>query len=162
MSEKLKTVVVYSEERFRKECRHLIGKIEFARVVLEVNSGNSPLAQTSVEEIQSHNPQLFIVEFPKDRQETLGILTTLHESYPLIPIVGAGERFDSEFLIETMRLGLTELLPKPLVSDKLSDVFERVRRQCQIAEDERDSGTVISFSARREEAALRPSQRTSR
>ena len=118
MNEKLKTVVVYCEERFRKECRHLVGKVEFARIVLEVPNGSSRFTRETIEELHSHEPQLFVIEFPRDRQVTVDLLSCLNEFYPQVPIIGAGDRLDSQFLIEAMRLGLSEILSKPLVSDE--------------------------------------------
>jgi pilus assembly protein CpaE len=145
MNEKIKTVVVYCEEPFRKECRHLVGKVEFARIVLEVSCRSSDSIKEAVEEMQSHDPQLFVVEFPKDRQVTLDILSSLNECYPQVPIIGAGDRIDSQFLIDAMRLGLNEVLSKPIVSDRVCEAFERIRRQVHVTEEEKDAGTVISF-----------------
>lgn len=145
MNGKLKTIVIFCEERFRKECRHLIGKVEVARIVLEVATGSSPFTRETLEEIHPHDPQLFVVEFPKDQQATLALLSSLNEFYPQVPIIGAGDRFDSQFLIETMRLGLTEILPKPLVSDKVIEAFHRIHRQVHKIEEEKEAGSIISF-----------------
>ncbi len=145
MNGKLKTIVIFSEERFRKECRHLIGKVEVARIVLEVANGNSLFTREILEEMHPHDPHLFVVEFPKDQQATLALLSSLNEFYPQVPIIGAGNRFDSQFLIDTMRLGLTEILPKPLVSDKVSEALRRIHRKVHETKGEKELGTIISF-----------------
>ncbi|HKZ42756.1 MAG TPA: AAA family ATPase, partial [Candidatus Hodarchaeales archaeon] len=102
------------------------------------------IAETA-DEIRSHSPEIFVVEFPKNRQLAMELLSGLSQFFPCVPIIGAGDPFDSQFLIDAMRLGLKEVLPNPLVSERVSEAFARIRRILFDAEEEKEPAKIISF-----------------
>ena len=57
--EKIRTIVILSEERFRKEYRHLLGKLDFARIELELSNSQNSFGDEAIEEISNIEPELF-------------------------------------------------------------------------------------------------------
>src|SRR5262245_18759699 len=114
MKEKLKTLVVFDDERFRKECRHQLGKLEDAKIVQEISYPTSEVNPETWDEILTLDPQVLIVELSRGADEFLTMLQLVRENLSGIPVLLVGESFGSEFLIEAMRLGVKEVVPKPL------------------------------------------------
>ena len=62
MTDGLKTVVMLSDERLKKEYRHVLGKVDEARIELEIlNLGNS-LSEEWVEDVSRVQARLFLVD----------------------------------------------------------------------------------------------------
>ena len=74
MADKLKTIVIFSEERLRKEYRHILGKIEFAKIEQEVLQNELVLTEQTLEELASLSPHVFVVDLPKTTAESMELL----------------------------------------------------------------------------------------
>ncbi|MCI0626333.1 MAG: AAA family ATPase [Acidobacteria bacterium] len=144
-TEKLRTLVIYWEDRFRKECRHHVGKIDSARIVLEVLGASEGFSNETWEEMASIDPHVLLVEFSKDPQSSLQLLKDLQQNFPGVPILTAGESFDSGFLIEALRLGVKEILSRPLTAEAVHQAFVRVQRQIGPSAQAKEPATIFSF-----------------
>jgi pilus assembly protein CpaE len=143
--EKIRTVVILSEERFRKDYRHLLGKLEFARIELELLNSQGGLEDELLEEIANFDPELFLVDLPRERSDALGILDQLHRQFLNIPKLAAGDSYDSLFLIEMMRLGVKEFLPRPVSWERLREAFLSVYRSIYSQAREKHPATILAF-----------------
>ena len=56
MTQKLRTLVIYWEDRFRKESRHQVEKVDSAKVILEIPVSVGGLSTETWEEIAVVNP----------------------------------------------------------------------------------------------------------
>ncbi|PYV86359.1 MAG: hypothetical protein DMG05_19890, partial [Acidobacteria bacterium] len=71
MTDGLKTVVMLSDERLKKEYRHVLGKVDEARIELEIlNLGNS-LSEEWVEDVSRVQARLFLVDLPREPENGL-------------------------------------------------------------------------------------------
>ncbi len=143
--EKIRTIVILSEERFRKEYRHLLSRLDFARIELELLNSKDGFGDEVIEEISNFDPQLFVIDLPQERCDGLGTLNQLHDNFPDIPILAVGDSYDSVFLIEIMRLGVKEFLPRPITGDRLREACHRIYRSIYLQAGNRQPGSVLSF-----------------
>src|SRR2546428_13490220 len=105
MSDGLRTVVILSDERVKKEYRHVLGKVDEARIELEVfNSGNS-LSEEGGEDVSRGRAHLFLVDLPREPENGLGVMEQVHHQFPQLPILAAGDCYDSAFLNAALRAG---------------------------------------------------------
>lgn len=145
MTQKFRTLVVYWEDRFRKESRHQVGKVDSAKIILEIPLTVGGLSSETWEEMAVVNPQLVLLELSKDPKSNLKLLRELQQNFPGIPVLAAGELLDSVFLIEALRLGVKEVLPKPLTTDAVQQAFVRIQRQIGSAGQAKEPATIFSF-----------------
>src|SRR5262249_458881 len=144
--EKIRIIVVLSEERFRKEYRHLVGKLDFARIELELLFSENSFGDEVIEEISNIEPELFLVDVPKERSDGLRILSQLHRQFFNIPVLAVGDSYDSIILIEMMRLGVKEFLPRPVGAEQLKEACHRVYRSMRYSQvKEKHPATIFSF-----------------
>src|SRR5437870_12744771 len=81
MSDGLRTVVILSDERVKKDYRHVLGKVDEARIELEVlNSGNS-LSEEWVEDVSRVRAHLFLVDLPRAPENGLGVMEQLPHQF---------------------------------------------------------------------------------
>ena len=143
--EKIRTIVILSEERFRKEYRHLLGKLDFVRIELELLNSQDGFGVEAIEEITNFEPELFLVDLPKERSEGLRILSQLHRQFLNAPKLAAGDTYDSMFLIEMMRLGVKEFLPRPVSAERLKEACQRIYKSIYSQGKEKHPATILSF-----------------
>jgi pilus assembly protein CpaE len=145
MTHKFRTLVIYWEDRFRKESRHQLGRVDCAKIVLEIPVTLGGLSSESWDEIAAVNPQLVLLELSKDPKSSLKLLQELQQNFPGIPVVAALEVLDSAFLIEALRLGVKEVLTKPLTTEAVQQTFTRVQRQMGTDGQAKEPATIFSF-----------------
>jgi pilus assembly protein CpaE len=148
MNNKLRTIVIFSEERFRKEYRYILGKVGQARIEKEILNNQDDLTDEVLEEVAGIEPHLFIVDLPKERDKFISILTQLHYQFPSLPILAAGDCYDSAFLIEAMRLGVKEFLPKPLAVETIDQAYQRLSRLVYSQIEKAPAGIFSFFSSK--------------
>ena len=145
MTDGLKTVVMLSDERLKKEYRHVLGKVDEARIELEIlNLGNS-LSEEWVEDVSRVQARLFLVDLPREPENGLQIMEQLHQHFPHLPILAAGDLYDPAFLMEAMRLGVKEFLPKPLSAEKLRAAYQRLAKRVFDPGVEAPPAQIFSF-----------------
>jgi len=145
MTQKLRTLVIYREDRFRKESRHQVGKVECAKIVLELPVSHGGLSSETWEESALVSPQLVLLELSKDLTSNLKLLRELQQNFPGIPVLAAGEMLDSAFLIQALRLGVKEILPKPLTTETVHHAFVRIQSQLGSVGQTKEPATIFSF-----------------
>jgi pilus assembly protein CpaE len=123
MSVKLRTVVLFPEERFRKEYRNLLARVHEARIESEVLCTQPTLSNESLEEMINLDPEVLVVEVPSERRHALSLLSQLHQQFPQTPILMVSDFLDPEFLIEAIRSGVQDALVRPLFAERLQAVF---------------------------------------
>src|SRR5262245_31657628 len=145
MTQKLRTLVIYWEDRFRKESRHQVGKVDSCKIVLEIPVTAGGLNTEKWDEMAVVNTQLVQLEFIRDPKANLKLLQELQQNFPGTPVLAAGELLESGFLIEALRLGVKEVLPKPLTTEAVQLAFARVERQLGPTLQAKEPATIFSF-----------------
>lgn len=126
MENKVKTVILFQSEHLREEYKNLLGQVSTAQIELEIANSGSNLPTVVLEQISSIQPKVFIVDLLETSQDNLCLFRQLNEKFSQIPILALGPLQTPEFLIEALRLGVTEVLPKPVPVNKLSSAFQRI------------------------------------
>src|SRR4030095_3442428 len=122
----LRTLVIFCEDRFRKECRHQLGKVECAKIVQEIPFQQEDFSPATWQESAGLAPQVLFLELNRDAGVSLRLLKELHRNFPAVPILAVAESFDPNFLIEALRLGVKEILSRPLSFDALHQAYLRI------------------------------------
>jgi pilus assembly protein CpaE len=119
--------------------------LDFARIELELLFSQNDFGDEVIEEISSFEPELFLVDLPKERSDGLRILSQLHRQFLNVPMLAAGDSYDSMFLIEMMRLGVKEFLPRPIGAEPLKEACQRVYRSTYSQAKAKHPATILSF-----------------
>lgn len=126
MENKVKTVILFQSEHLREEYKNLLGQVSTAQIELEIANSGPSLPTVVLEQISSIQPKVFIIDLVETSQDNLRLFRQLNEKFSQIPILALGPLQTPEFLIEALRLGVTEVLPKPVSVNKLSSAFQRI------------------------------------
>ena len=145
MAARLKTIVLLQDERHRKEYRYILGRAEVAKIEQEILLSDSLLSQENLEEIGSAQPDVVLLDMLESREQGLRLLEQVHKHFASTPIVVVGSPIDPSFLIQSMKLGVEECLPKPLTQEELSEAFHRVHRKIYGDGVEKSLGAIFTF-----------------
>ena len=145
MVSKLKVLVLFHDERLRKEYRYVIGKIANARIEREILLSELTLRQETLEEVGATQPDVFLMDFPDNPTDALQQLAQLHNQYPYIPTIGVGKSKDPAFLIESMKHGVKEYLEKPLTLEQMSESIHRLYRKIYDELPGQTCGSILTF-----------------
>src|SRR6266480_1701591 len=141
----LKTVVILSDELVKKEYRHVLGKVDEARIELEVLNLGSSLSEEWLEDISRVRAHLFLVDLPREPENGIRIIEQVHQQFPQSPILAAGDSYDPAFLIAATRLGVKEFLHKPLSAEKLKEAYQRLEKLLCDPGVENPPGKIFCF-----------------
>ncbi|PYV42248.1 MAG: hypothetical protein DMG06_14600 [Acidobacteria bacterium] len=145
MIDALKTVVILSDERHKKEYRHVLGKVDEARIELEILNLENSLSDEWIDEVSHVQARLFLVDLPREPENALGIMEQIHQQFPQLPILAAGDSYNPAFLMAAMRLGVKEFLPKPLSAEKLKEAYQRLDKLIFDPGVENSPANIFSF-----------------
>jgi pilus assembly protein CpaE len=145
MTDPLKTVLILSEEHTRIEHRRLWGKVDCARIVLELLSLEDSLSDEAIEGIANVDPQILFVDLPMDREKGFSVLKQIHHEFPELPILASGDSSDPAFLLEAMRSGVKEFLPRRLHPEQLKQACQRIYKLRFHHKVARRSAKIFSF-----------------
>jgi pilus assembly protein CpaE len=126
MTDPLKTILILSEEHTRIEYRRIWGKVDCARIALELLSLEDSLSAEAVDGIAKVDPQILFIDLPKDQEKGLSLLRQTHQEFPQVPILALGDSYDAAFLLEAMRSGVKEVLPRRLHAEQLKQACQRI------------------------------------
>jgi pilus assembly protein CpaE len=114
--------------------------VEIAAPFIEI--GNQQLQQ--LREVQ---PQLVFVDLERDAEVGIKLAQFLAEQQPSRQFVAVGPVLAPELLMQAMRAGITEYLPKPVTAEALAPALARMQRKLGVAAGgpAREPGKVMSF-----------------
>ena len=145
MATRLKTIVLIQDERQRKEYRYILGRVEFARIEQEILCDGQLLNQENLEEIGSAQPDVVLLDMPEDPERGLHLLEQVHRHFSTTPILVVGGPTEPSSLIQAMKLGVKECLPKPLTHEELSEALYRLHQKVFCDAPEKASGSIFTF-----------------
>lgn len=140
----LRTVIIDSDPEARATLRRLLASMPSAAVVREF-----PGLSGGAREISPHHPDVLIVEVSTDKggDRTDGALRVVQElvrALPTTAIIATGASLSAEFVLQVLRAGAVEFLPRPVEQAHLLDALNKVSRFQRTAAPLRRSGRLIS------------------
>lgn len=114
--------------------------LEFA---IELTTPLADLSEEQVTELRNADPQLVILDF-EDPATAVSFARFLTDGSPQRYIVGAGPQLAADVLLEAMRAGVAEYLPKPLAPDSVKAALERAARRLGWTPTNREPGQLYT------------------
>jgi pilus assembly protein CpaE len=115
--------------------------LEFA---IELTTPLADLSEEQVTELRTADPQLVILDFDQDPATAVSFARFLTDGSPQRYIVGAGPQLAADVLLEAMRAGVAEYLPKPLAPDAVKAALERAARRLGWTPTNREPGQLYT------------------
>lgn len=142
----LDCVLISEDDAFRRQVTELVGRAESnARLVLDLPSTADRLSRESVAGITEARPRLAFVDLGPGTTG-LRVVRALRDEIPDLSILVTGAALPAEGLLEVMRAGATEYLPRPLADADVADAFQRLRKRVGAGSGGGDAqGRVISL-----------------
>lgn len=120
-------------------------------LALDLDLPFKDFALPQVREVREAAPALLMLDLDED--PALGIALTKHlvESAPELTVVAIGNTATTDLLLNAMRAGVAEFLPKPVTVEAMEELFSRVRSRVERtgADSPTEAGQVyVFFSAK--------------
>jgi len=120
-------------------------------LALDLDMPFRDFALPQVREVRESAPAVLLLDL--DQDPTLGIALAKHlvESAPELTVVAVGNTTTTDLLLNAMRAGVAEFLPKPVTSEALAELLGRVRHRVERsgADSPTEAGQVyVFFSAK--------------
>ena len=149
----LDCVLISRDDDFRRQVLELAHQPDsHTRLVLDLEESAEELHRDAVRKILAADPQVVFVDLGEGSTTGIRVLDALSQDAPDIGLVAAGPQLDAGALLEVMRAGASEYLPRPLKEDDVEAALRRVRRRVTpsiATEDPGARGRVIAvFSAK--------------
>jgi pilus assembly protein CpaE len=103
------------------------------------------ITEEQVTELRHADPQLVLLDFDQDPATAISFARFLTDGSPQRYILGAGPELSAEVLLETMRAGVAEYLPKPLGDEAVAAALGRAARRLGWAPVNRDPGKLYAL-----------------
>lgn len=100
-------------------------------LALDLDMPFREFALPQVREVREAAPALLLLDL--DQDPTLGIALAKHlvESAPELTVVAVGNTATTDLLLNAMRAGVAEFLPKPVTSEAIGELLSRVRHRVE-------------------------------
>jgi pilus assembly protein CpaE len=112
---------------------------------VELTTPLHEITEDQVTELRHADPQLVLLDFDQDPATAISFARFLTEGSPQRYIVGAGPELSADVLLETMRAGVAEYLPKPLTEEAVTAALGRAARRLGWAPVNRDPGKLYAL-----------------
>ncbi|MDR3409621.1 MAG: AAA family ATPase [Formivibrio sp.] len=112
----------------------------------EVTFSNGDISQVGIVVDQRH-PDLLIFDTTSSIPTPLTELEHVTSRYPSMAVILLAQSNSPEFLTEAMRVGVREVIPPPLSSQKLLDAVFRAQKRTALTTTRAPKGKVLAFIA---------------
>lgn len=139
--------LITDDEQLRLHVRNLVRRAESPdRLVLEVNENASRLSRDRVAEILAAKPGVAFVDLG-DSATGLRVLELLSREAPDMKLIAAGASLSADALLQVMRAGASEYLPRPIEFEEVTQAFTRIRRRAGVhhGDEPADNGQVTTL-----------------
>lgn len=120
-------------------------------LALEIGVSAPSLEPADLERVRAEDPQIVILDLSSDPDRALRAAASISTGNPRAALVGIGPDLEASRILEAMRAGLVEYLPRPLQGPVLRDALNRVLRRHGWGEamgGSRDGKLLSFFSAK--------------
>lgn len=138
----LRCALITNDERLRTVVRRTATSAEIpAEVVADVALSADDVPRESVDEVCATDPELLIVDLGPDSLVGLRVVRAVAEESPERAILAVGPSVDAPGILEAIRSGATEYVPRPFEDDDIEAAYQRtVRRLGHTATKEEQPG----------------------
>ncbi len=148
----IRCALVSGDEEFRSTAEQVLtdpgGLADF---VAEVPVSASEFGESAIEELFASDPEVVFLDLGEDPADGISILRSICESSPDLIIIPAGPPVGAEALLEVMRSGASEYLPKPVSPDDVEAALTRAARKLggvHTKDDREEARTLAILSAK--------------
>lgn len=128
--------LISADEALRRQVMSLVkGSDGIAKLVVELDECASDLPKGHVAHLLDANPQLAFVDLGES-SAGLRVIQLLSQEAPEVAIIAAGPSISADALLQVIRAGASEYLPRPFSAEDVSAAFHRVRRRLGTAAPE--------------------------
>jgi pilus assembly protein CpaE len=126
----LDCVLISRDEDFRRQVTQLMRRAEGqARLALDLSNAADELPREALSRVLASKPQVVFLDLGEASTTGVRVLKALSQEAPEIVAIVAGPVLEADTLLEVMRAGAGEYLPRPLGDDDTATAFQRVRRR---------------------------------
>jgi pilus assembly protein CpaE len=138
--------IISTDSGFREALtRTLAGARRPIAVAAEISVPFAEIAEDELRRLRTAKPVLVVIDLEKDPALGVRLAHFLSDAHPEMRILAAGPAPSPELLMNAMRAGISEYLPKPVTPESLAEVLERVDRKLGRAEGGREPGQLLAF-----------------
>ena len=102
------------------------------------------ISEEQIAELRRIDPQLVFLDFDQDVATAIGLARFLTDGGPQRSIIATGPVLSAQDLLEAMRAGVVEYLPKPLTDDAAKAALERATRRLGLTATSREPGQLYA------------------
>lgn len=125
----LDCVLISQDDAFRRQVTDLVGRAESnAQLTVDLPSSAERLSREAVARIVEATPRLAFLDLG-ETTTGLRVVKALAEDAPDLAVLVTGPALPAETLLEVMRAGATEYLPRPLGENDVAEAFARLRKR---------------------------------
>lgn len=149
--ENLRCALISVDPAFRGTVSEMAGDPQRpVELVLDIETPVTELRRDALDQVRRANPEVVFLDLGDDPVIGLMFVRALTEEAPDQLVVLSGPRLEAEPLLEVMRAGAAEYLPKPVEAGEVAGALARVSRKLRGGEKRVQSvGRMISiFSAK--------------
>lgn len=117
----------------------------------ELNVPTATLGPDHLDRLASGEPDIVIVDLSDDPDQAIRAAGALAAANPRLALVGIGPDLEASRLLNAMRAGIVEYIPRPFQAPSLREALERVMRKrgwLQMTEGDRNGQVFAFFSAK--------------
>ncbi|HYX91610.1 MAG TPA: hypothetical protein VE782_08610, partial [Myxococcaceae bacterium] len=111
----------------------------------EIVPGTDGRAVESAHDLPDLTLLILLIDLAPDPAERLHEVSQQAERLPGVPILAVGPTLPPELLIEGMRAGITEYVPRPIAAEELAAALVRVGRRFGVPTGTRRTGQIFAF-----------------
>ncbi len=146
-----RTALVTGDPAFRDFVRDGLRSMEGAPALgLELLATFDEIGKEQIEKLREFAPDLVFLDLGSEPVVGIRFAQFLTELDPGMRVVAAGPTLSQDLLLEAMRAGISEFLPRPVEEQDLSDAVMRIRRKLRrggSAVGEGEPGKLFSLFA---------------
>jgi pilus assembly protein CpaE len=147
------SALISPDSAFRDMLRQAVARSGHSIAVgYELAGSPAEMDAAAVAELQRINPELVFLDMNPDPSIAIRFAQFLTDSNPRRQFIAVGPTLQPELLMEAMRAGISEYLPRPITPEALSAALDRTTRKLNppvITQEERTSGKLwVTFSVK--------------
>ena len=143
--------VISPDADFRDSLRSILSEERNLHVAVEISVPFPEIADPELEKLRNAGPELVFLDLDSDPHVGLKFAQFLIDEGLALGLIGAGSDITPDLLLEAMRSGMVEFLPKPVTPESVVEAVDRVGRKQgkKKKSDEGEPGELITvFSAK--------------
>jgi pilus assembly protein CpaE len=147
MKQAIPSALISTDAAFRETVVQLLAEPGHGiQLGAEIGARFTEIGDRQLRQLRELRPELIFIDLAEDPEVGIKLAQFLAEQQPNRQFIAAGPVLAPELLMEAMRAGITEYLPKPVAREALLPALERMQRKLGVGGAEsREPGRVLSF-----------------